>query len=67
MNDSDLINRIDVNPKILGGKPVIRGTRLSVQYILKLLADAWSFGDIKKEYEGVTDKDISACILYASV
>ena len=55
-----------INPTVMGGKPVIHGTRLTVQYILKLLADGWSFGDIKKEYQGISDQDISACILYAS-
>ena len=66
MKQNNLLNHITVNPKIMGGKPVIHGTRLTVQYILKLLADGWSFGDIKKEYEGISDQDISACILYAS-
>lgn len=66
MRNDNLLNRINVNPKVMGGKPVIQGTRLTVQYILKLLADGWSFGDIKKEYEGLSDIDISACIVYAS-
>lgn len=66
MKRNNLLNHITVNPKIMGGKPVIHGTRLTVQYILKLLADGWSFGDIKKEYEGISEQDISACILYAS-
>jgi uncharacterized protein (DUF433 family) len=66
MRNDDLLSRITVNPKVMGGKPVIQGTRLTVQYILKLLADGWSFGDIKKEYDGLSDKDISACIVYAS-
>lgn len=65
MRNDNLLNRINVNPKVMGGKPVIQGTRLTVQYILKLLADGWSFGDIKKEYEGLSDIDISACIVYA--
>ena len=66
MIQDNLLNRITINPKIMGGKPVIHGTRLTVQYILKLLADGWSFGNIKEEYEGISDQDISACILYAS-
>jgi len=66
MRQNNLLNHIAINPKVMGGKPVIYGTRLTVQYILKLLADGWSFGDIKKEYQGVSDQDISACILYAS-
>lgn len=66
MRNDNLLSRISVNPKVMGGKPVIQGTRLTVQYILKLLADGWSFDDIKEEYDGLSDKDISACIVYAS-
>ena len=66
MRNEDLLSRITMNPKVMGGKPVIQGTRLTVQYILKLLADGWSFVDIKKEYDGISDQDISACITYAS-
>ena len=66
MNKNHLLDRIAVNPKVMGGKPLIQGTRLTVQYILKLLANGWSFADIKKEYEGIADQDISACIIYAS-
>ncbi len=66
MRNKTILNRIALNPKVMGGKPVIKGTRLTVQYILKLLADGWSFDDIKKEYEGISTEDISACILYAS-
>jgi len=62
----NLLNRIVINQRVMGGKPVIRGTRLTVQYILKLLADGWSFSDIKTGYEGISDQDISACICYAS-
>ena len=66
MKNENLLSRITMNPKVMGGKPVIQGTRLTVQYILKLLADGWSFTDIKKEYDGISDQDISACITYAS-
>ena len=66
MKQGNLLNLITIDPKIMGGKPVIHGTRLTVQYILKLLADGWSFGNIKAEYDGISDQDISACILYAT-
>ena len=66
MIKDNLLSRITVNSKVMNGKPVIHGTRLTVQYILKLLADGWSFSDIKKEYEGISDQDISACIIYAN-
>ncbi|MCL4322088.1 MAG: DUF433 domain-containing protein [Deltaproteobacteria bacterium] len=48
------------------GKPVIKGTRLSVQFILNLLANGSTFEEIMQEYEGVTREDILACLLYAS-
>lgn len=44
----------------------ILGRIPSETYILKLLADGWSFGNIKEEYDGISDQDISACILYAT-
>jgi uncharacterized protein (DUF433 family) len=66
MKNNMLLNRISINPKIMTGKPVIKGTRLTVQYILKLLADGMSYQDIKKEYNGIHDEDITACLLYAS-
>ncbi len=66
MTDQQLLERIVLNPKILAGKPVIRGTRLSVEYILKLLAHGASFTEILEEYEGLSPEDIQACILFAS-
>jgi uncharacterized protein (DUF433 family) len=66
MSKDDLLSRIAINPGVMGGKPVIQGTRLTVQYILKLLVDGWTFADIEKEYEGISVQDISACVLYAS-
>jgi uncharacterized protein (DUF433 family) len=66
MTDQQLLERIVLNPKVLAGKPVIKGTRLSVEYILNLLAHGASFTEILKEYEGLTPEDIQACILFAS-
>jgi uncharacterized protein (DUF433 family) len=66
MTDQQLLERIVLNPKILAGKPVIRGTRLSVEYILNLLAHGASFVEILKEYDGLSPEDIQACILFAS-
>lgn len=48
------------------GKPIIRGTRLTVQYILNLLAKGASFADILAEYEGLTSEDLQACLLFAA-
>lgn len=66
MTDQQLLERIVFNPKILAGKPVIRGTRLSVEYILNLLAHGTSFPEILEEYDGLSPEDIQACILFAS-
>lgn len=66
MKDSQLLERIVINPKIMVGKPVIRGTRLTVEYILNLLAHGETAEEIIKEYKGLTYEDILACILFAT-
>jgi uncharacterized protein (DUF433 family) len=58
--------RIIVDPEILVGKPVIKGTRLSVEFIIDLLAQGWSETDILRNYPGLTSEDIKACLSYAS-
>ena len=58
--------RIVVDPKILAGKPGIRGTRLAVELILELLAAGQSERDILTNYPGLTREDILACLSYAS-
>jgi uncharacterized protein (DUF433 family) len=66
MIDRELLNRISTNPKVLFGKPVIKGTRLSVEYILNLLAHGATMAEILEEYEGLDEADIRACLLFAS-
>ncbi len=66
MNDEDLLNRITATSGILAGKPVVRGTRLSVEYILGLLAHGSSNAEILNEYDGLQEEDIQACILFAA-
>jgi len=66
MSDKELLNRISINPKIMVGKPVIRGTRLTVEYILNLLGHGTTINEILKEYEGIEPEDIQACLLFAS-
>jgi uncharacterized protein (DUF433 family) len=66
MNRDKLLERIVLNPKIMAGKPVIKGTRLTVQYILNLLAHGATIDEILQEYKGLTKEDILACLLYAS-
>ena len=58
--------RIVVDPEILAGKPVIRGTRLAVEFILELLAPGQSEQDIFASYPVLTHEDILACLSYAS-
>ncbi|MBA7556760.1 hypothetical protein ES705_49479 [subsurface metagenome] len=65
MNEKQLLERIAINPKIMVGKPIIKGTRLTVEYILNLLAHGSSFTEIIKEYNGLTNEDIQACLLFA--
>lgn len=65
MDNHDLLQRIAVNPRVMAGKPVIRGTRLTVQFILGLLAQGATEADILNEYEGLAPEDIRACIAFA--
>jgi uncharacterized protein (DUF433 family) len=57
--------RISLAPDVLAGKPVINGTRLSVEFIIGLMADGWNEADIMANYPGVTRDDILACLAYA--
>ena len=66
MERDQLLERSVLNPKIIVGKPVIRGTRLTVQYILNLLAHGETVDEILQEYKGLTKEDILACLFYAS-
>ena len=66
MEQNSLLDRIEVNSRVMVGKPVIRGTRLTVQLILNLLAHGATSDTILQEYDGLTNEDILACLLYAS-
>ena len=57
--------RIVLVPEVLAGKPIIRGTRLSVEFVIGLLADGWSQADILQNYPGITREDVIACLAYA--
>jgi uncharacterized protein (DUF433 family) len=65
LREGRLLERIVVNPNVMVGKPVIRGTRLTVQFVLGLLAQGLSMEEIIQEYEGLTHDDILACLLFA--
>ncbi len=58
--------RIVVDPAILVGKPVIRGTRLAVEFVIDLLAQGWSEEEVLRNYPGIKREDIQACLAYAS-
>ena len=64
MSDQQLLERITLNPKVMTGKPVIRGTRLTVDYILNLFAHGATEEEILNEYHDLTSEDIRACCLF---
>lgn len=66
MTEEELLERISINPRVMVGKPVIRGTRLTVEYILGLLAHGIAIEEILVEYPGLVRDDIYACLLFAS-
>ena len=66
MTDYQLLERISVNPKVLVGKPVIKGTRLTIEFILNLLAHGATISEILNEYDGLKTEDIQACLLFAT-
>ncbi len=59
-------DRITVDPKILVGKPIIKGTRLAVEFIVDLLAQGWPESEVLRNYPGVTHEDVAACLKYAA-
>ena len=66
MNETNLLKRITMNPKVMSGKPAIKGTRLTVEFILNLLAHGSNVQEILDEYKDLTTEDVQACILFAS-
>lgn len=61
-----LVDRITVDPAILVGKPCVKGTQLSVEFLLGLLSQGWSEAEILRNYPGLTRDDLLACLEYAS-
>jgi uncharacterized protein (DUF433 family) len=66
MTDRELLERITLNPKVVAGKPIIKGTRLTVEYVLNLLAHGATTEEILEEYRGLNPEDIQACFLFAT-
>lgn len=62
--NAELLDRIEINPKVLCGKPVIKGTRISVELILERIASGCSFNEIIYDYD-ITEDDIKAAVTYA--
>ena len=65
MIDEKLLGRITANPEIFGGKPIIRGMRISVELILSLLAQGQTPAAILADYPDLEPDDIRACLVYA--
>jgi len=61
-----LPERVVVDPRVLAGKPVIRGTRIAVGLVIDLLAQGRAEADILRNYPGLTHEDVRACLVYAS-
>lgn len=66
MTDKELLQRVTCDSRVMVGKPVIRGTRLTVDYLLNLLAHGSTIEEILDEYEGLEREDIRAALLFAS-
>jgi len=64
--EEDWRDRIIVDPQVLMGKPIIKGTRIAVEFILDLLASGWTVKDILKNYPQLKKKDIIAALKYAA-
>jgi len=66
MTDSEHLERIVVDPAVMAGKPVIRGTRISVDYVLKRIGHGSTIDELVDEYEGLTAEDFQSCLIFAS-
>ena len=65
MDENQLLKRITVNPKIFGGKPIIRGRRLAVEHVLGMLAAGDTPETVLEGYPWLQPEDVQACVLYA--
>ena len=65
MNEQELLKRITINPKIFGGKPIIRGRRLAVEHVMGMLAAGDTWETILEGYPWLEREDIQACLVYA--
>ena len=65
MTEQELLSRITIDPKIFGGKPIVRGHRLAVEHVLGMLAAGDSADDLLRAYPWLEPEDIRACLAYA--
>jgi uncharacterized protein (DUF433 family) len=66
MNEKNLLNRIEINPKVMIGKPIIKGTRLPVEIIIEKLAYGHTELDLIEAYPFLKKEDIHAALLFAA-
>ena len=59
-------DRISVDPNVLVGKPIIKGTRIAVEFLVELLAEGWTYDEILKNYPQLTADDVQAALHYAA-
>jgi uncharacterized protein (DUF433 family) len=62
----DWRTRVEINQDVLVGKPVVRGTRIAVEFIVELLSQGWTESELLENYPNLTSEDVKACLAYAS-
>ena len=67
MTETELLKRIEVNPQIFGGKPIVRGLRIAVEHLLGMLAAGDAPEKILEEYPFLEPEDIQACLLFCGI
>ena len=65
-SEEELLERIVVNPKVMGGKPIVKGTRITVEQVLKMLSQGLTTEEILKDYPHLSKDDVAAVLLYAA-
>jgi uncharacterized protein (DUF433 family) len=59
-------DRITIDPNVLVGKPIVKGTRISVEFVVDLLGRGWTTAEVLNDYDHLKPEDIQACLAYAS-
>lgn len=66
MTDENLLSRITLDPEVVVGKPVVKGTRLTVAFVVGLMAAGATIDEVLEQYDGLGTDDVQACLLFAS-